>query len=197
MASAQVERGILYFSLPHARSESPGVVQISAKVARQLRGLSFFGATWKTKVFGPRSLPELSQPITTVITSITRYILYQVWDELDYRLDNHRVSYAECIESLRGVCKTARISPSVDVGVKYVIRLYFLYHFETLKFFCGPPVLYFPASLESRTTCYTMVSHSGNVGTAQSYWKCYSVASSRRFVTNLYFQMLFECLLLY
>jgi hypothetical protein len=69
-------------------------------------------------VFDPRSLPELNQPITTVITSITRDILRQVWDELDYRPDNHRVSYGERIESLRGVCRTVRVSLSTDVDVK-------------------------------------------------------------------------------
>jgi hypothetical protein len=119
-----------------------------------------------------------------------------VWDELDYRLDNHRVSYGERIEFLRSVLKTVRISLSTDVGVKYVIRLYFMYRFETLKFFCGPPVLYLHASLESRTACYTMVSHSGYLETAQSYWKCHSVDSSRGFVTVLYFQVLFECFVL-
>jgi hypothetical protein len=112
-------------------------------------------------VFDPRSLPELSQPITIVITSVPRNILHQVWDELDYRLDNLHVYYEECIESLRGVCKTVNVSLSTDVGVKYAIRLYFVYHFENLKFFCGPPVLYFHASLESHLAYYSMVFHSG------------------------------------
>jgi hypothetical protein len=53
-----------------------------------------------------------------VITSITRNILHQVQDELDYRLDNHRVSYGERIESLRGVGKPVRVSLSTDVGAK-------------------------------------------------------------------------------
>jgi hypothetical protein len=66
---------------------------------------------------------------------------------------------------------------STDVGVKYAIRLYFLFHFETLKFFCGPSILYFHASLESCMVCYTMVFHSGDVETAHSYRKCYSVDS--------------------
>lgn len=69
-------------------------------------------------MFDPRSLPELSQPVTIVINSVTRNLLHQVWDELDCRLDNHRVYYAECIESLRGVCKTVNVSLSTDIGVK-------------------------------------------------------------------------------
>jgi hypothetical protein len=148
-------------------------------------------------VFDLRSLPELSQPATTVVTSVTRNILHQVWDELDHRLDNHRVYYGECIESLRGVCKTVNVSLSADVGAKHAIRLYFVYHFENLKFFCGPSVLYFHASLESHTAYYTVISHSGVVETAQSSLKCHTVDSLRGVVIVLYFQVLFECFVFY
>jgi len=120
-------------------------------------------------VFEPRSLPELSQPYHNCHNfHYQGHSTPSVWDELDYLLDSHRVFYGERIVSLRGVCKTVRVSLSTDVGVKYAIRLYFLHHFETPKFFCGPSIPYFHASLERSIACYTMVFHSG---------ECHSVDS--------------------
>jgi hypothetical protein len=89
---------------------------------RQGRQTARGGGVWniKDKGFEPRSLPELSQPITTAVTSITRDILHKVWEELDFRLDNHHISYGDSFKSLTGVCKTVMVSVSTDVRVQYV-----------------------------------------------------------------------------
>jgi hypothetical protein len=118
-------------------------------------------------MFEPRFLPELNQSITTVATSITRDIIHKVWEELDNRLDNHRISYTECFKSAR--CVQNREGFSVNCCRRNVRkRPYFLYNFETLSFFCGPSVLYLHASIDSCIVRYTWFSHSGDIKTAVS-----------------------------
>jgi hypothetical protein len=79
--------------------------------------------------------------ITTAIASITLDTLHKVWDELDY-LSTSAVWLAEHISSLCEVytklweffCRLLKVWSS-----KYAAFV-FLYHFESVKFFCVHPV---------------------------------------------------------
>jgi hypothetical protein len=63
----------------------------------------FLWGYMKYKVFVPSqpvSVPDLKNRITAAVGTITPDLLIRVWQELDYRLDVHRVTKGAHIESL-------------------------------------------------------------------------------------------------
>jgi hypothetical protein len=99
-----------------------------------------------------RASRELQLPQTTVSKILRKRLLMKPYklqlvqalkpeDLADYRLDICRATRGAHIESLWGVYKTLRVFLSTGVGVKFQVRhICFLYHFESVKFFCVHPV---------------------------------------------------------